>query len=176
MCMKKGLIQIYTGRGKGKTTAAVGQAIRGLGHGVKVCFVYFFKVPSEHGYGEFKVLEDLGVKVRGFAKKHPDFFKEVSPENAREQSLKGLKFVEKIFEDSFDMVVLDELIVALRDEFLKEEEVLELLEKKPEETEVILTGRGATSTLMDNADLVSKIEKVKHPYDEGIESREGVEF
>lgn len=174
--MKKGLIQIYTGPGKGKTTAAIGQAIRAVGHDMKVGVVYFYKLPSKWGYEELSVLKDLGVEIYGFAKKHPHM-EDVSIEEMREETLKGLKHVEKIFEEkSYDMLVLDEIIIGVRDGFLKEKELLDLLEKKPEGTEIILTGRGATEALIEKADLVSRVEKVKHYFDKGVKSRPGIEF
>lgn len=174
---EKGLIQIYTGRGKGKTTAAIGQIIRALGHDLKACLIYFHKDPKEWNYGEFDVLKDLGVEVRGFAKEHPHFNKGISEEKIRKDCLEGLEFARKIFEEkSFDLILLDEIIISIRDGFLKEEEVLELLERKPEKTELVLTGRGASEKLIKKADLVSEVEKIKHPYDEGMKSRPGFEF
>lgn len=175
--MENGLIQVYTGPGKGKTTAAIGQAIRAIGHGLEVCVIYFYKMPSRWGYEELRVLEDLGVEIHGFAKKHPHFFKEIGKEKMREESLKGLKHVEEIFdEETLDIIILDEIIIGIRDGFLREKELLEVLEKKPEGTELILTGRGASESLIEKADLVSKVENVKHHFDEGVECRPGIEF
>lgn len=172
-----GLIQIYTGDGKGKTTAAVGQIVRAIGHDLNVCLAYFHKNPEEFEYGEFSVLEKLGVKVEGFAKKHPHFNEGISKKRMRDESLKGLEFIKKIFkEESFDLVVLDEIIISVRDGFLKEEELLEILEIKPEKTELILTGRRASERLIEKADLVTEVKKIKHPYDEGIGCRRGIEF
>jgi len=175
--MQEGLIQIYTGAGKGKTTAAVGLAIRAIGHDLKVCWVYFHKVPNKWGYNELKVLEKLGSKVFGFAEKHPHFYKDVTNEELREECLKGVAFIEKLFkDDNFDLIVLDEIIISVRDGFLKEEELMNLLNKKPEKTELVLTGRGATDSMIEKADLVSKIDNIKHYYDIGIESRAGIEY
>lgn len=174
---EKGLIQIYTGDGKGKTTAAVGQIIRAIGHDLDVCLVYFHKNPGELEYGEFAVLEKLGVKVKGFAEKHPHFNEEISRRQLRKKCLKGIEFIEKIFKGkSFDLVVLDEIIISMRDGFLKEKELLEILEIKPEKMELILTGREASERLIEKADLVSEVKKIKHPYDKGLESRRGIEF
>lgn len=175
--MKKGLIQIYTGEGKGKTTAAVGQAIRAIGQGLKVGFVYFHKNPEEWDYGELKKLEELGIETKGFAKKHPHFYEETQEKTMREECLNGLEYIEKIFrEDSLDVLILDEIIIALRDGYLEEEEILNLLSEKPEDMEVILTGRGAVKQLIEKADLVSKIKNIKHPFQEGLESRKGIDY
>ena len=172
----EGLIQLYTGDGKGKTTAAIGQAVRAAGHGFKVGFVYFFKDPECSSDGELASLKKLGVECFFFAKYHPHH-QRVSFDEVRDECLNGIEFIEKLFKDgSWDMLVLDELNVAVRDGFLKEGEVLTLLDKKPRKLELILTGRGATEGLVNKADLVSEVKKVKHPFDRGVKSRKGIEY
>jgi len=174
---KKGLIQVYTGAGKGKTTAAIGQAARAAGHGFKVGLVSFFKDPEVFGYGEYKSLEKLGIKTFLFAKKHPHFHKELNHDDVCRECSRGLEFIKELFQDpSWDMLVLDEINIAMRDGFLKEEEVLSLLETKPEKLELVLTGRGATRKIIEKADLVSEVKEVKHPYGQGIKSRKGIEY
>ena len=175
--MKKGLIQVYTGPGKGKSTAAIGQAVRAAGHGLKVGLVTFFKDPEAFGYGEYKSLEKLGIKTFLFAKKHPHFYKELNLDDVCRECSSGLKFIKELFRDpSWDMLVLDEINIAVRDGFLKEEEVLSLLEAKPEKLELVLTGRGITDKIIEKADLVSEVKEVKHPYSQGIKSRKGIEY
>ncbi|MCM8819935.1 MAG: cob(I)yrinic acid a,c-diamide adenosyltransferase [Candidatus Omnitrophica bacterium] len=175
--MKKGLIQIYTGDGKGKTTSAVGLAIRARGHNLKVCYIYFHKDSDRFGYGELKCLKKLGVDIFGFAKSHPHFCKKTKISEISDECHRGLEFIEKIFkEKKYDVVIVDEIFISLRDGFISEEELIELLEKKPKNLELILTGRGATQKIIDKADLVSQIQKIKHPYDLGIKSRKGIEF
>jgi cob(I)alamin adenosyltransferase len=174
---EKGLIQVYTGDGKGKSTAAIGQAVRAAGHGFNVGLVAFFKDPEAFGYGEYKSLEKLGVKTFLFAKKHPHFYKELNPDDVCQECSRGLEFIKKLFQDpSWDMLVLDEINITVRDGFLKEEEVLSLLETKPEKLELVLTGRGVTEKIIEKADLVSEVREVKHPYSQGIKSREGIEY
>lgn len=174
---EKGLIQVYTGDGKGKSTAAIGQAVRAAGHGFRVGMVCFFKDPQAFGDGEFGPLQKIGVEAFFFAKKHPHFYKEISPGVVREECLKGLEFIQGLFADeTWDMLILDELNVALRDGFLTEAEVLALLEAKPRKLELILTGRGVTEGIMEKADLVSQVKKIKHPYDQGVQGREGIEY
>ena len=179
---EKGLIQVYTGDGKGKSTAAIGQAARAAGHGFKVGFVSFFKDPEAFGpeafgYGEYKSLKKLGIKTFLFAKKHPHFYKELNPDDVCQECSRGLEFIKELFQDpSWDMLVLDEINIAVRDGFLKEEEVLSLLETKPEKLELVLTGRGITEKIIEKADLVSEVKEVKHPYSQGIKSREGIEY
>ena len=174
---KKGLIQIYTGTGKGKSTAAIGQAARAAGHGFKVGFLSFFKDPEAFGYGEYKSLEKLGINTFLFARKHPHFYKELNPDDVCRECSKGLEFIKELFRDpSWDMLVLDELNIALRDGFLKEEEVVSLLDAKPDKLELVLTGRGVTEKIIEKADLVSEVREVKHPYSRGIKSRKGIEY
>lgn len=169
-------MQVYTGDGKGKTTAAVGLAVRAVSHGLKVCFLYFHKEPECYEYGEFLSMQRLGVDIVGFAKKHPHFFN-ISREEVRKECLEALKFVEKSFEEKrYDILIMDEVNIAIRDGFLKEEEILALLSKKPESVELILTGRGAPASLVEVADLVSRVEEVKHPYKKGIQRRKGIDF
>ena len=175
--MRKGLIQVYTGNGKGKTTAALGLALRAVGHNLKVCYIYFHKDPEKWEYGEHDALQKLGVDIFGFAKKHPHFFKKINPNEIRKECIEGLEFIKKIYqEDKYGILILDEIIIALRDGFLKEEEVLETLDSKPAHLELILTGRGATQRMIKKADLVSEIKKVKHPYDIGVRRRKGIEY
>jgi cob(I)alamin adenosyltransferase len=174
---ERGLIQVYTGDGKGKSTAAIGQVVRAAGHGFKVGLICFIKAPELFGYGEFEPLQKVGIATFFFAKKHPHFYKDLGFAEVREECLKGIGFIEELFQDkSWDMLALDEINITIRDGFLKEEEVLPLLEAKPQKLELILTGRGATEGIIKKADLVSEVKKVKHPYDQGMQSREGIEY
>jgi len=174
---EKGLIQVYTGDGKGKSSAATGQAVRAIGHNFKVGFISFFKDPEVFGYGEYEPLQKLGIKTFFFAKKHPHFYKDLSFDEVRGECLKGVEFIKELFQDqSWDILVLDEINISIRDGFLKEEEVLSLLEAKPQRLELILTGRGATEEIIRQADLVSEVKNIKHPYDQGIQRREGIEY
>ncbi|GAI00670.1 unnamed protein product, partial [marine sediment metagenome] len=166
-----------TGDGKGKSTAAIGQAVRAASHGFKVGFVSFFKDPETFGCGEYEPLQKLGIKSSFFARRHPHFYKDLSFDGVRRECLRGIEFIKELFRDSsWDMLVLDEINIAMRDGFLKEEEVLSLLELKPQKLELILTGRGATEGIVEKADLVSEIKEVKHPYEQGIRRREGIEY
>jgi len=174
---EKGLIQVYTGDGKGKSTAAIGQAVRAAGHNFKVGYVSFFKDPGVFGYGEHDPLQKLGIKTFLFAKKHPHFYKKISLDEVKGECFKGIEFIKELFKDqSWDMLVLDEINIAVRDGFLKEDEILSLLETKPERLELILTGRGATEGIIKEADLVSEVKEVKHPYNQGMQRREGIEY
>jgi cob(I)alamin adenosyltransferase len=175
--VKRGLIQVYTGDGKGKTTAALGLAIRAKGHGLKVAYIYFHKDPKRWGYGEHRILKKIGVDTFGFANRHPHFYKKLNPGKIRKECLKGLKFVESIYKKKkYNIIILDEINISLRDGFLKKEELLHIMKTKPQSLELVLTGRGAIEEVIQKADLVSKVEKVKHPYDSGMRRRIGIEY
>jgi cob(I)alamin adenosyltransferase len=182
-----GLIQIYTGDGKGKTTTAVGQAVRALGQGLKVCFIQFFKDPKTFSYGEQKIFHSLPrtILVRGlpqidfhtFAPRHPHFFKKISPKEIRKNLEEGLNFIKKIFQENrHNLLILDEIIIALRDKFISPDELIRILRKKPKDMEIILTGRGTPKKLINFADLVTEMKKIKHPYDKGVKARKGIEY
>jgi cob(I)alamin adenosyltransferase len=174
---RKGLIHIYTGNGKGKTTAAIGLAIRAVGHGFKVAYVYFHKDPNRWGYGEHKILRKIGVDVSGFARQHPHFYKKLNPNMVRKECLKGLRYIEALYDSNkYDVIILDEIIISLRDGFLDKGEVMKIMKTKPKGLELVLTGRSAKGEVVRCADLVSKTEKIKHPYDSGVQKRIGIEY
>ena len=171
---KPGLIMVFTGDGKGKTTAAVGQAVRALGHGYRVYMIHFMK---GRDYGEFLATEhmpNLTVVRAGrdcfVCRDNPD---PVDAELARE----GFAQAEKaILSGDYDMVVLDEINVAVDYGLIAEEDMLNLLKKKPDGVSVILTGRSASAELVKMADMVSEVLAIKHHYDKGAECCKGIEY
>ena len=174
-----GLVQIYTGDGKGKTTAAVGLAVRANAQGMRVCYMSFHKNPQYYKFGEQKNLKKLGINVRYFAKDHPMCWtdKNASHDELRDDCQKGLKFIEEVFKDKeYDLLIVDELNISVRDGFLKEKEVLAMIDRKPSQMELVITGRGATKKIMEKADLVSYIKAIKHPFKKGVASRRGIEY
>lgn len=174
--LEKGLIQVYTGNGKGKSTAGFGLALRAAGHGLKVQIVQFMKTGKD--YGEINSLAKLApeVRVRSFGR--PGFITKTGkkPEDytlARE----ALHFArEAMLSGSVDVLILDEINNALYFELLKVDEVLDLLRQKPEQVEIVLTGRNAPSEIVEMAHLVTEMVEVKHPYQLGIASRKGIEY
>ncbi len=176
--MKQGLTHIYTGDGKGKTTAAVGQTIRAAGQGLRCCFIFFFKDLSRYTTGELTIMKTLGITVMNFVSKSPCFSPDVSHEEMRQGCLQSLKDIEeKIFSDkTLDLLVLDEFNLAVKHGYLTEKDIFPFIQKKPAELELILTGRGATDELMEQADYVSQIHKIKHPYERDIQIRKGIEY
>jgi cob(I)alamin adenosyltransferase len=169
------LTHLYTGNGKGKTTAAVGLAVRALGRGWKVLMVQFMKAKSYSG--EIVVLnkqENFKCVQSGA----PDF---VIKGRVRSDDLRlaqqGFEEAEKaIHEQSWDMVILDEIIQAVDFDLLPAEKVLRLIHEKPDAIELVLTGRNAPKALINAADLVSEIREVKHPYQQGTAARNGIEY
>lgn len=177
-----GLIHIYTGDGKGKTTSAIGLAIRAISHNLKVCWVSFHK-DIEKFQGEYKILKEIGIKFYNFVKycefENPFKTKEELFENARKECLYAIKFIKEKIYHNYDFLVLDEILVSLREGYLNANEILDLLNSKPKKLELILTGRCHDEKLkeiIEIADYVNKIEKIKHPFDDGIEGRKGVEY
>lgn len=175
--MKKGLVHIYTGDGKGKTTASVGLAVRALAHGFKVVYASFFKRPGENGYSEVQVLKDLGALVFSFAEGMPMANKHITAEEYNLAVVKGLADLKEFIKNhKTDLLVLDEILIAVKCDFLADEELLNFIREKPKAMELVLTGRGATEKLKEMADYVSNLTKEKHPFDLGVESREGIEY
>jgi cob(I)alamin adenosyltransferase len=171
---EKGLLMVYTGPGKGKFSSAFGMAIRIVGHGKQLGVVQFIKgaMPS----AEREVIAGLaGVEWHtigdGFTWDTQDREKDVA--TARRAWAKAM---ELLLDPAFAMVILDELCVVLAYKYLPLEDVLEGLARRPMMTHVVLTGRGAPPELIEAADLVSRIEAVKHPYRSGIKAQPGVEY
>ena len=173
--MRKGLVQIFTGDGKGKTTAAVGTIIRALSHGLKVYAGVFMKgdVPS----GEWTFLANQpGIKIERFGVNTFLNPENIKPEE-REQAAKAMQAAARaVTGGEYDIIVLDEINVAVGWKLISVQDVIDLIEKKPANVELILTGRRADAELMKRADLVTEMLKIKHPFDTGIKAREGIEY
>lgn len=174
--MKRGCIQIYTGNGKGKTTAALGLALRAVGAGLRVYIGQFLKQGET---GENKVLHERfpEVTVEQFGSAKGLIIRRgVAPEDtirAREGLVKGR---EALLSGRYDVVILDEILVAAGMGLIGEEDVLSLMELKPGRVELVLTGRGAREAITARADLVSEIMERKHYFHEGLQAREGIEL
>jgi len=179
MTEKFGKIQIYTGNGKGKTTASLGLAIRAFGRGRKVIIIYFDK-GGDH-YGERRVLDKLGLEYHACGLKRFDEIKKKFRFGVIEDDIKeaqrGLKLVKQIFQDqAADLLILDEIHPTIHLDMLKLEEVIEVIKQKPLEMELVMTGRGAKDELIDLADLVTEMKPIKHYFDQGQLAREGIEY
>ena len=169
-----GLVQIYTGNGKGKTTAAFGLAMRAAGRGLGVLIVQFLK-PSD-GYGEQVACNRLGNIT--LVSMGLDHFVSKKPSDADiEAAHKALRRSEELIcSGRYDVAVLDESINAVRLGLITSQELIESLERRPDHVEIVLTGRGMTPDLEEYADLVTEMRLVKHPFDKGIGARKGIEY
>jgi cob(I)alamin adenosyltransferase len=171
----QGLVQVFTGNGKGKTTAALGTILRAAGHGLKIFAVFFMK--GDYAYGEFDALLKLpGVEIfQSGLRKFTDPLN-IKPEE-KEQAVSALAAARQaINSGNYDLVVLDEVNVALEYKLIEFDDVLKLIEEKPPRVEIILTGRYADNRMLEMADLVTEMVKVKHPFDKGIKARKGIEY
>lgn len=170
----KGYIQVYTGNGKGKTTAAFGLALRAVGSGKKVYFAQFVKGKI---YSEIeavqKFLPNITVKQYGLG----CFIVKSPTENDIKAARKGLDEISEIIRsDEYDVIVLDEANIAFFYNLFSTEELIDVLQQKREKTEIIITGRYAPPDIVEIGDLVTEMQEVKHYYNEGVEARKGIEF
>ncbi len=173
--MGRGYIHVYTGSGEGKTLTAFGLALRAVGHGYKVIIVQFMK--GRKDVGEYKVRARLQPEYEIYQFGREDFVDLENPLPVDyELAKKGLEFAEKALEKRPRVLVLDEINLVAAIGLVKVEDVLRLLEKVPEETVVVLTGRKAPKEFIEVADLVTEMREIKHPYKQGIEARKGIEY
>ena len=173
--VEKGLLIVHTGKGKGKSTAAFGMVCRALGHGQKVGIVQFVKGKWETGERDvlerFTDLVTLKTMGEGFSWETQDRQRDIRAARAAWDEAKAM-----IADPSYKLVLLDELNIVLRYDYLPLEEVLEALSTKPEMTHVIITGRNAKDDLIEAADLVTEMTQVKHPFRSGVKAQAGIEF
>ena len=172
---ENGLLLIYTGNGKGKTTAALGQAIRAAGHDMRVCIIQVIK--GAWPTGEAKALAKFGdqielhIKGCGFTWKN-------DPEEVKKTARQGWQLArEKIMTaEGFDLVILEELTYLISYGILDEAEVLDLLKNRPARLNILITGRNASAGLIEAADLVTEMREIKHHFQNGNKARKGIEF
>ena len=171
---KLGLLQVYTGDGKGKTTASLGLALRAIGHGMKVCMIQFMK--NSDIYGEVRLAEKMpGLTIIPVGRH--DFVNLKNPEPV-DIELAGAgwdKAQEIIRSQQYDIVILDEINVALSCGLLEQTAVISFLSSGRGATEVVATGCWAPQALLDAADLVTEMKNIRHPYSKGVDSREGID-
>jgi len=170
----KRYIQIYTGNGKGKTTAAFGLALRANGAGLKVFIGQFVKGKAyNENIAVAKHLKNITVKQYGLG----CFIVDTPTANDIKAAHKGLKEMRKIIQKGdYDVVIMDEVNIALYYNLFEIDEVIELMKNKPDYVELVLTGRYAPKEIIELADLVTEMKEIKHYYQKGIQAREGIEF
>jgi len=173
--LEKGLVQIYTGNGKGKTSAAFGLALRASGRGLKVYIIQFIK--GGFDYGELYIIDKLpNVTLKAFGRG-----KFITTKPPEQEDIKlaeeALRLTEKIVQSGeYDVVILDEINVALNLKLISLDRVLKLIKHKPEHTELVLTGRCAPKEIIEMANLVTEMREIKHPFNKGFAARKGVEY
>jgi len=170
-----GYIQIYTGNGKGKTTAALGLALRAAGHGLKTYIGQFLKGQK---YGELDSIKKLSplISITQFGRNTFVHVSQNPDKEDIEKANQGLQTCLKtMLSGLYDIIVLDEVNVALYFKLIKEKDILAFLERKPKNIEVILTGRYAPESLLAKADLVTEMKEIKHYYSAGTKARDGIE-
>ncbi|HEU5446601.1 MAG TPA: cob(I)yrinic acid a,c-diamide adenosyltransferase [Nitrososphaeraceae archaeon] len=176
--LNDGIVIVYTGNGKGKTTASLGVALRAIGHGLRVCMVQFIK--GEWHYGELnsikKLEPDFELIVAG-----KGFIGIIDDDHAFEEHVRAartaLDIVEqKISLDTFDIIILDEINYAVHLGLLQLADVLKILQNRPKHLSLILTGNHACEEIIMLADLVTEMKEIKHPYKKGIKAKRGIDF
>jgi cob(I)alamin adenosyltransferase len=173
--LKQGFVQIYTGNGKGKSTAAIGQAVRAAGFGLKTYIAQFMK---EYPYNELISLKHFSewISIEQFGGDEFVYKKELPGKEELEKASKGLQSAkEKMLSGDYDLIILDEAIVAIYFKLILTEELIEFIKIKPVNVELILTGRYCPQELIELADLVTEMKEIKHYYQKGITSRRGIE-
>ncbi len=177
--LKSGLIQLYTGCGKGKTTAALGLAVRAVGMGLRVYFVQFLK-PESAASGEMNACKHLAPQLKLIRLSDDSFLGAISEEVRKRNKALYAQDLDKIQElmqsEEYDVFILDESVNALHLGLIKWPQLESLIEAKPAQVELVFTGQPAPAQLIELADLVSNVEMVKHPYQQGIKARAGIEY
>lgn len=181
--LKKGLLQIYTGSGKGKTTAAIGLANRAIANNFKVIFIQFLK----SYYDKKTVLQNPKIQYYHFGLDHQKYGWLTKNEQGNIESphldkfqkciIKAWKFTKEIIEKgNYDLVILDELNLAIYFQLLNVDEIIQTLVNRPTHTEILITGQKASRKLINIADLVTEMKEIKHPFSKGIKARPGIDY
>jgi len=173
--MGKGLFVVYTGNGKGKTTAALGMAVRALGHGYPVTVIQFIKGSARSGEhnlpGHFAGLLQFHVTGKGFTWKSENLDEDIALARSAWQLA-----AQTIAEGRARLLILDELTYLIRYQMVDEDEILDAIGKRPDGMDIVVTGRHASDKMIAAADLVTEMTEIKHPYSQGIPARKGVDF
>jgi cob(I)alamin adenosyltransferase len=173
-----GIVIVYTGNGKGKTTASLGVALRAIGHGLKVCMVQFIK--GEWHYGELDTLKKLEPNFELIVA-GKGFIGIIDDDHAFGEHVRAAKTAldiveQKMLLDSFDIIILDEINYAVHLGLVQLSEVMRLVKNRPKDLSLILTGNYACEEIILLADLVTEMKEIKHPYKKGIKAKKGIDF
>lgn len=170
---KLGLVQVYTGKGKGKTTASLGLGFRAAARNINVLMIQFLKPASD--YGEHIAVEkfdNFTIKPLGSNR----FVNNPSEDDKKEAKIILDKAKEEIYSNKYGLVILDEINVAMHFNLIAPEDVIDILKNRPENIEIVMTGRGAPDKIIEYADLVTEMKQIKHPFEKGISARKGIEY
>ncbi len=170
--MEKGMVHIYTGDGKGKTSSAIGLAIRCAGYGKKVTVYQFLKATPT---GELSSLEKLGIKVIR-VNTCEKFYYDMNDEEKLVTKAETESILKTLFSENHDLLILDEILCAVNNKIIDVDAVTDIIKNKRYSTELVLTGRNAPEALLKYADYVSEIKCIKHPYNAGVDARCGIDF
>ncbi|UCE66616.1 MAG: cob(I)yrinic acid a,c-diamide adenosyltransferase [Candidatus Zixiibacteriota bacterium] len=175
---EKGLVIVYTGDGKGKTTAALGLCIRAAGYDKRVCIIQFIK--GSWKYGELDGIKKLAPNVELY-QKGLGFIGIIDDKLDKSEHIKAagetLGFAkEKMHSGKYDIVILDEINVAIHLNLISVEDVISIIDNKPESLDLVLTGRNAKDEIIERADLVTEMREIKHPFQKGIKAKKGIDF
>jgi len=174
--LDQGLVSIFTGDGKGKTTAAIGAVVRAAGQGLRIFIAYFMK-GGEYIHGENNILSQLpNISLASFGQQQWVDKNNIRPEDKEQARLALDAAVEAVNSGDYDLVVLDEVNVALKYGLIKLEDVINIIKTKPRKVELILTGRYADPELVKMADLVTEMLMIKHPFTKGIKAQRGIDY
>ncbi len=175
---KNGLTIVYTGKGKGKTTAALGIALRATGYKKKICMIQFIKGSWHYGEMESSKLLEPEFEMVAIGKGFVGIIDDKSPKEDHQKVAKeAIKISnEKIQSGKYDIIILDEINYAVNLNLISLEDVLELIKSKPENVDLVLTGNYAKDEVIEAADIVTEMREIKHPFEKGIKAKEGIDF
>ena len=175
---QEGLTIVYTGKGKGKTTAALGIVLRAIGYGKKICMIQFIKGSWHYGemYSSNRLEPEFEMVAigKGFVGIIDDKSSKEDHENIANEAIKISR--ERIQSGKYDIIILDEINYAIKLGLIKVEDVIDLIKSKPEKLDLVLTGNYAVNEIIDLADLVTEMREIKHPFQKGIKARKGIDF
>ena len=175
---EKGLVIVYTGNGKGKTTAALGMALRAIGYDHKVCMLQFIKGSWHYGEMDSSKKLEPNFELIAVGKGFVGILDDNSPREEHEKyAAEAVRICrEKIFSEKYDVVILDEVNYAITLGLIDVQEIIKIIKEKPSELDLVLTGRDVKEEIVELADLVTEMKEIKHPFKSGIKAKKGIDF
>ena len=175
---EKGLVIVYTGNGKGKTTAALGMALRAIGYDHKVCMLQFIKGSWHYGEMDSSKKLEPNFELIAVGKGFVGILDDNSPREEHEKyAAEAVRICrEKIFSEKYDVIILDEVNYAITLGLIDVQEIIKIIKEKPSELDLVLTGRDVKEEIIELADLVTEMKEIKHPFKSGIKAKKGIDF